>query len=77
MTGNKRSKTVNCIGELNKVFQKKFGFTIHKKNVDYYHIIGKPLKKKKDVLKVYKFNNSLEIFCNRLAQLPPINDEEE
>ena len=67
-TGNNRSKEVNCLNTLNNVIRSnsKIGFTIHKKEVSYYHKLAKPLSKFKELKKSYSFNRSLEVFCNTI-----------
>jgi len=63
----KYSKTVNCIETLNEVLPKKEGFYIDEKKNDYYQVISKHFRKKKDIQNYSSKNLSFNLFICDLA----------
>jgi hypothetical protein len=59
-------KTVNCLNTLNHVLPAIEGFTIAKKDFDYYQTISKKYLKKKNLMASYKANPSFKIFMEEL-----------
>ncbi len=65
----RKAKTVNCINTINPELKKKLGFTIAKKNIDYYRKAAKPYLKHKTIISKYAKNPSLNTFIENLEKL--------
>ncbi len=70
---NKASKTMGCIGTLNKVLPQRVGFFIDHKKTEYYETLTKPFRKRKKLLKAAKQNPSFQLFIKELEGKIPLN----
>ncbi|MDB9515151.1 phage tail protein [Kamptonema animale CS-326] len=61
-----KTKTKNCLEQLNKALRKSEGFTIGKKNPAYYRTISGQYCDNKVLMKCYKHNPSLKVFIEEI-----------
>lgn len=61
-----KTKTKNCLEQLNKALRKSEGFTIGKKNPAYYRTISGKYCEHKVLMKCYKHNPSLKVFIEEI-----------
>jgi hypothetical protein len=71
----KRAKTKNCLDTLNQEIIKKEGFTIDRKNPDYYRKISRKYCKNKVLMDKYKHNPSFKIFIEDIEKRNIIIEE--
>jgi len=67
--GKKAKKEVNCIDTLNTVLPQKEGFYIKAKERDYYERLARNFRKKKDIEKYAKQQESLGLFLENLQSV--------
>lgn len=65
-SGEKAKKNVNCIDTLNQVLLQKEGFYIDAKDDIYYRKLAKNFRKKKDIEKYAKQQESFSLFLDNL-----------
>lgn len=65
-SSKKAEKHVNCIDTLNTVLQKKEGFYIKAKEKNYYEKLARNFRKKKDIEKYVKQQESFNLFLENL-----------
>ncbi len=65
-SGKKAKKNVNCIDTLNQVLPQKEGFYIDAKDDIYYRKLAKNFRKKKDIEKHAKQQESFSLFLDNL-----------
>jgi hypothetical protein len=64
---SKAQKIKNCLNTLNKILPEKEGFYIEEKKLEYYEKISKHFKKKKNIEKYAKNNESFGIFIEEMS----------
>lgn len=76
-TNNKALKETGCIKALNQELSKRYKYTIASKDPEYYRKACKVILKEKKFDKKYTKNASLELFVDRLKQIPFEEEDEE